>query len=153
MNKTAPCPAWFFYGIGRITFKNPRPKVGELHTLLNDGFMSFRNLWLLRWKLLSCAFCLLICGLSLPSAWLIEVTALIAAWQELESPRRPAARHACEGFHGLGWSRLWCSTDQPRWTYSLWCSDSQQVHSLKPWKPWAEWSKSFFPYALFLRDL
>lgn len=27
------------HGIGRITFKNPRPKVGELHALLNDGFI------------------------------------------------------------------------------------------------------------------
>lgn len=141
------------HGISRITFKNLRPKVGELHALLNDGFMSFRNLWLLLWKLLSCAFYLLVCGLSLPSAWLIGVTAITAAWQELESPRRPRyacegyacegyarytcegyARYACEGFHGLGWSRLWLTTDVQQWTYSLWCSDSQQVHSLKPRK-------------------
>lgn len=26
---------------------------------------------------------------------------ITAAWQELESRRRPAARYACEGFHGL----------------------------------------------------
>lgn len=32
------------HGISRVTFKNLRPKVGELHALLNDSFMSFRNL-------------------------------------------------------------------------------------------------------------